>query len=387
MYNESIIIENLSRYPHQLYFFTEKAKEVRNYFENLLKVDINDNNKNVHEKQVKYNYEELAQKICVLTGHSQHYKNIHSMLKTKEALKVIVALMFKGFGWRNEIYEDFNIASNVYVQNTLATLHNLDLLYKEKGIKINHIFFETLEKMKGNNLRLSLHQAEIYFINDDFINFCSLLIDLFEFKSKRSKSFNFSISTVVKDSKNFMEKLDEIMTEELTKDERIRLSPSGVIYSTETIKSKQFKKELKQAVAELRVEKLEYKEKQNQLTEQEKGQLALVRQSNNALVLYQDQEKEEDWLSKFKKTKRPTTMYNGQEVNEKHILEDLKKYDLEIEESQTIIGIPELTKEKSIYDKGLYLSSAGIEDWENSIIKKTNDEQVDDFFKSLEDLK
>lgn len=350
MYDNSIVIENLSRYPHQLYFFTEEATKVREYFQSLNKVDINDNNNDVQEKQRKYNYEELAQKICVLSGHSQHYKSILSMIKTKEALKVIVALLFKGFGWKNEIYEDFNIASNVYVQNTLSTLHNLDLLYKEKGVKINQIYFEALEKMKGNNLRVSLHQAELYFINEDFIKFCSLLTDLFESKAKRSKSFRFSIGTVVNDSKNFLEKLDEIMDEELNLNERKKISPDGIVYYTETIKSKQFKKDMKKAIAELKLERLEAKEKQNLLTDQEKGQLALVRQSNNALVLYQGEE-EEDWLKKFKKTKKATITYNGEEVDEAQLMQKIAEKDKIIENTPLECGDLDVNQLKSMRKK------------------------------------
>lgn len=378
-----IIAENLpARYSHQLYFFGEDSNSIRQYFQDLIKVAINNNiNTNGHLEEYVYNYAELAQKIAVLTKNSKHYNNILSMLQTDEALKVIVALLFKGFGWRNEIYETFNISSKLYVETTLGTLQKISLLNKEKGIKLNHLFYEALTKIKNVNLGGSLSQADLYFINGDFIKFCSLVKDLFEFKARTSESFKFSLKSIIEDSQHFNDELDRIIDEESNQTSRKHFA-NGVYYETETIKSRQMKKDLKKAIAELKVEQLEAKEQQNLLSSSEAGQLAIYRESNNALALIPKNELSSD-IQKFKKTRKPTSLYNDQECNAEQIFDELKKQDQEIEKAETIIGKPEMAFEKSIFDNGIYLSVAAIEEWEQDSKPKTAEQEVDDLFASM----
>jgi len=378
-----MIAENLpQRYSHQLYFFGEESKSIIDYFYNLIEVDINNNNNtNGHLEEYVYNYAELAQKIAVLTKNSKHYNNILSMLQTDEALKVIVALLFKGFGWRNEIYETFNISSKLYVETTLGTLQKISLLNKEKGIKLNHIFYEALTKIKNVSLGGALSQADLFFINEDFIKFCSLVKDLFEFKARTSESFKFSLKSIIEDSQHFVQQLDFIIDEELNQTSRKHFA-RGVHYETETIKAKQMKKDLKKAVAEIKLERLEAKEQQNLLSNQEAGQLALVRESNNALALIPKNELSSD-IENFRKTRKATAFYNGQECNVDEILAAQAKRDKEIENTETIIGKPEMATEKSIFDNGVYLSKAAREEWEESSKPKSAEQEVDDLFASM----
>lgn len=378
-----MIAENLpQRYSHQLYFFREESNKIRQYFEDLNLVTIsNNNNTNGNLDEYVYNYAELAQKIAVLTKNSQHYNNIISMLKTDEALKVIVALLFKGFGWTNEIYESFNISSRLYVENTLGTLQKINLLNKEKGIKLNPIFYEALEKIKTTNLRNKLSQANLFFINEDFIKFCSLVKDLFEFKVRTSESFKFSLRSIIEDSKHFVERLDIIIEEEMSLNSRKHFS-GGIHYETETIKAKQMKKDLKKAVAEIKLERLEAKEQQNLLSNQEAGQLALVRESNNALALIPKNELSSD-IENFRKTRKATAFYNGQKCNVDEILAAQAKRDKEIEEAEIIIGVPEMACEPSIYDRGMFLSAEARKEFMQDSKPKSEDEKVDDLFASL----
>lgn len=375
------ILENLDKYKHQLYFFSNDAENIRLYFSGLL---LNNNNNNSPLNSTMFNYDELAQKIAVLTNKSQKYNLIVKMLKTDDALKIIIALLFKGFSWRNELYDHFNISSNLYVQNTLLTLQNLNLLIKEKGIKLNPYYFEAVENTKSNQIRKSLHQADLLYITKDFVKFCSLLKDLFEFKVNENESFRFSLQQIVDDCKAFKDNYDFVMEEELSLMERTR-KYDGVVYHTETIKSKMRKKEIKQAIAELKLEQLEAKEQQNILTHKESGKLALIRSSNNALVLVEENENK-DLIKKVRKLGKPITTYNGKEINYDP-LEEIRKQDKEIEKAETIIGKPEMQNEISIYDEGMFLSRAAIKEWEENEPKvnksKTAEDEVDDFFGSL----
>lgn len=376
------IIDNLERYKHQLYFFTDEAENIREYFSGLL--FINNNNYSPLNSSM-FNYDELAQKISVLTKKSQHYNLILKMLKTDDALKIVIAFLFKGFSWRNELYDHFNISSNLYVQNTLLTLQNLNLLVKEKGIKLNPYYFEAVENTKDSQIRKSLHQADIHYITEDYVKFCSLLKELFEFKVNDNESFRFSLRQIIDDCKKFKGAYDYVMEEELGLMERKRKTIDGITYHTKTIKARMHEKELKKALAEVKLEQLEAKERQNLLTEQESGKLALIRESNNALVLYQE-ESNEDILKKIKKLGKPITTYNGKEVNEDP-LELQRKLDEEIEKAETIIGKPEMQNEKSQFDNGLYLSASAIKEWEEEEKRnnkpKTAEEEVDEIFGNL----
>lgn len=371
------ILENLKKWEHQLYFFSNEAENIRLYFSGLL---LNNNNNNSPLNSTMFNYDELAQKIAVLTKKSQNYNLIVKMLRTDDALKIIIALLFKGFSWRNELYEHFNISSNLYVQNTLLTLQNLNLIVKEKGIKLNPYYFEAVENTKSSQIRKSLHQADILYITNDFVKFCSLLKELFEFKVKENESFRFSLKQIVDDCEAFKTNYDSVMEEELGLMERKRKSLNGITYHTETIRSQIHKKKMRQAIAEVKLEQLEEKEAQNLLTHKESTDLALIRTSNSAIVLYED-EKKEDLIKKVKKLGRPMITYSGEEI---------KKQDKEIEKAKTIIGKPEMQNEKSTFDNGLYLSEDARKEWEKKELQeqknnkqKTETEKVDDFFGNL----
>lgn len=373
------ILDNLDKYKHQLYFFSNDAENIRSYFSGLLFIN---NNNYSPLNSTMFNYDELAQKIAVLTKKSQNYNLIVKMLKTDDALKIIIALLFKGFSWRNELYEHFNISSNLYVQNTLLTLQNLNLLIKEKGIKLNPYYFEAVENTKDTQIRKSLHQADIYYITDGFVQFCSLLKELFEFKVNDNESFRFSLRQIIDDCKKFKAEYDFVMEEELGLMERKRRSPEGIVYHTKTIKGRMHEKELKKALAEMKFEQLENKEQQNLLTQEESGKLALIRASNNAMVLYQEEENE-NLLMKVKKLGKPITTYGGKEINFDP-LEEIKKQDKEIENAPTIIGIPEMANEPSVYDEGIYLSAAARKEWiELDVKPKTAEEEVEDLFASM----
>ena len=258
------------------------------------------------------------------------------------------------------------------------------MLVKEKGIKLNPYYFEAVENTKDTQIRKSLHQANIFFITEDFIKFCSLLKELFEFKIADNESFRFSLKQIIDDCKKFKFEYDNIMDEELNLMERKRRTDEGIIYNTKTIKAKVFEKELKKALYEVKLNALEHKEKQNLLTVKESGDLALLRDENKALQLY-DEKNVESLLKKVKKKGKPITIYNCKEVDFDP-LEKIRQQDLEIEKAPTIIGNQKLVSEPSIYDEGIYLSKNGLEEWEKGEeIKKTKSakEEADDFFNKI----
>ena len=375
-----MIAETSERYSHQLYFFSDEAKEIRDYFGGLL---YNTTTINDHQTKNLYNFDELSQKVAVLTQKSDCYKIINSMLKTENALKIVIALLFKGFSWTNELTNHFNISRKLYVTTTLHSLQKLNLIIKEKGIRLNPYYFEAIEKSNSVQIRKALHQTDMYYITDDFLKFCSLLKELFEYKVQESEAFRFSLRDIVEDAKKFQFFYDRIMDEETTLNEREHIADDGTLYVTETLRSKNIKKSLKIALNELKQEQLEAKEQQNLLSDHERGQLALIRESGTSLAVIEKDEQ----IEKYKKLKKPLHTYNGEEIrNPEKILEKQKKEDEQIEKAQTIIGNPKLSDEKSIFDGGLYLSESARKEWlqaEEKEKPKSAEEEFDAIFAGI----
>lgn len=337
-------------FKDQFYFLSDEAVKIREYLSSLKEPDINNNNNiNVQLNNSIYNYPELAQKVAVLTGKSQHYKNICVMLQTDEALKVILALLYKGFGWRNEIYETFNISSNLYVQNTLHTLHSLDLLTKSGGTELNDIFYDALLKIKNFNIGGGMQKAEIYYINEQFLKFCSLLKDLFEHKAKTSYSFINSLDKIIRDARWFNRELNKILDIELSLNRRGRVS-NGVYYETETIKRKKFNLEIQKA-------------------------------SSKSTDLVTIQSKEIQLFNKNNVSRKPIISHNGRLITEEDLKRKIHEYE-EFERAPTIIGNQELPHEESIFDSGVYLSRTGRAEYV-SISKQSPEKAIDMFFDQL----
>lgn len=332
IYNE---FKDNKKFNTQFYFFSEECIQIKNYFNQLYdKVVINNNNNNNdHFNEESFNYNKLAQQISVITNNSKHYKSIKAMIETDEALRVIVVLLFKGFSWTNEVLNDFNIDSKLYVVNTISTLKKLDLLTTSEGISLHPILFDAIKNSKSGEFRKSLHQAKIYFINPMFVKFCETLVELFEFKSKTTMGFSHSLMQTMKHSEIFSIQLREILEEELTQTTRRNIADNGMIYETDTILSQKINNNIKQALAEFKVEMLEQKQSQGLLTEQQNNQLTLYKETNNALAVFEESEPK-----KITKKGKPTITYNGKTYKDDSFLDAIKKQDKIIEKSKTILG-------------------------------------------------
>jgi len=272
------------RYKKQFFFLSKEIDLVKTYFSGLY----NNNNINDHFNTNNYDFKKLAQQISVLTNNSQHYDSIMSMLKTDEALKVIIIFLFKGFSWNNEIYNEFDISSKLYIVNTIATLNKLDLLISEKGISLHPILYDSIKKTKGIDVRKSLHQAKIYFINPMFIKFCELLTPLFEFKIKNSINTKHSLYQTMINTKMFTKKLESVIYEESNQLTRHHQDDSGLIYETKTLKAIESKSIIKKALSEVKVEFLENKREEGLLTNKQSKLLQLVNTSKNSLCILED---------------------------------------------------------------------------------------------------
>jgi len=356
------------KYSHQLFFLSKEVDKIKQYFIKLNKVVINNNNNNNdHFNQDGYNYDKLAQQISVLTNNSKHYNSIRCMINTDNALMIIIALLFKGFSWTNEILNDFSIDYKMYVVNTIATLKKLDLLISDDGVSLHPILFDAIKQSKNSHFRKSLHQAKIYFITPLFIRFCETLTDLFEYKLKNSSNFRHSLSQIIKHSDIFNNKMNKILYDEETLSYRNHQSEEGVPYITPTLRTKYFQKLLLEV-------------------NNNKNKDIVLTNTNKSIILSKDQID----IINFKKTYRPTTEYNSKKLTEEeynNIILKRMEYDNEINECDIIKGDSKITNQiprdingKEI--KSMFLSKKEAAKWIEPI--KTENEKVLDFLSSLE---
>jgi len=376
-------IDSNSKYFDQLYFLSDEVKCIKSHFS----VHYNNNN-NEHFIEDLYNYDKLAQQICVITKKSQHYKNVKIMLETDEALKVIIALLFKGFSWNNELLKDFNVDQNNYVQNTLRTLRKIDVLVSVDGKNVHHILFDAIKKSKSGDFRKALHQANLYFINPLFVKFCECLKDLFEHKLQTSMNFKHTLRQTIEHSQYFVNELERIMNIEQTQLSRYEKSEDGVVYEVDTIKSINFQKDLKEAIAEHKLNLLQKRRDDGTLTHHQSRELDLVTTQNSSLALIP-----EDDISMYKRTKKVCTTINGKLMNEieiKDFIEKQKLNDISISRSKTIIGDQKLASQtiSEIWQQpvsGLYISKKALmEEGLRESKPKTNEEECEVLFASLE---
>ena len=371
---------------HQLYFFSKEAEEVRGFFQELNLVGINNNNNNnTHFIQNYFNYDELAQKICVLTKKSDKYNLVNSMLKTDDALKIIMALLFKGFSWRNELFNHFNVSHTMYIKKTLGTLQSLKLVVKEKGDSLNQYYFEAITKSTSYQTRKAIHQADMYYITKEFVEFCSLLKDLFKFKVEESTTFQFTLKAVINDAKKFEIFYNRIMEEEHTNYLRTKKDETGVIYQTETLKSKDSNKKILNGLSQFKKEILLEKKEKNLLSNSEKKQLQLFEKKGSLAVLSE----ENPTLSNIILNRNTTTTYNGENANFDEIMKKQADLDKEYEKIPLEIGTPNFDKlvQKNIHGETISeykLSKEGIKEYEGSIPKKSENKEIDDLFARLE---
>lgn len=359
-------MKTYDKYEYQLFYFSEKAIKIRNYFGVLF---INNNNNKCTPNEDNYNFAELSQKISVLTKKSRHYNLINKMIANEEALKVIVALLYKGFGWTNEIYETFNISKKGYVQKTLHTLQTLNLIVKENGLKINPYYHEALEFSKDKNLSKSLHQSEIYYITNEFVEFCELLSDLITFKVNTSTPFKFSLKNIVEDAKIFEDIYMNILNQEKSQFLRTKKTNEGVEYQQETIKAR----ELRKALLEFKQELLKSKNSLGLLTDYQKQELVVLSNQSSQLAIIDDQ------VKSFRKNKKAIISYTPQ------LKDDEYMNDEEMEKSELVVGDPTLANEtaKTLNGQeihGYYLSKKGLEEYHK------NSRQEDEFQKGLDFL-
>jgi len=364
------MVNNSFKYEKQLFIFSDEVKKAKSYFSVLL---FNNNNNNVHQIKDSFDYEELVHKICILTKQNKHYKLIKQLVKTDEALKVIVALLFKGFSWTREIYQEFNISSNLYVQNTLLTLQRLDLINKESGQKLHPILFDSMRKAKNGQIRKQLHQAEIFFITPEFIEFCTLLKPLFEARVNNSRSFRYSLENVIDSSKIFEKQYKEIIDQEETQFTRKEITDEGIEYETETLKAK----EIKKAVAEFRVELLEKKEAQKQLSEKEKGELAVIKENPLALI-------EKDNILTLDKAQIKRDLAEAE-----RILTNQERIDQDIEQAPLTIGEVNLRGKKldsQYWGTSFKLSPQSAKEYEELARQQEQEDNEDEGMKFLNSL-
>lgn len=309
---------------HNQFIFSKEAKELRVKFSGVL----NNIYYTPENKENNFNTKTLTKKICNSLKKPELHNDLLQIIEQPEALKVLLAFFLKGFTWNREIRERFTVANTFFVDKTMSTLKKHRLVIQESGEDIHPHYFEIIKKCNQNQFRKSLGQAQFLFLTPDLIKLGFSLYEYYTYLIETDLGVGKSLKSVIKNTQIFIKEYERIEREESTRMTRRHITDDGILYEVETDIYKSFQEDLKQSLAELRVERLEKKAQQKQLTDQQCKALAEVKEHNNPLAIMPKSD-----IEKYKETGRISTTLNGKKLSaleEQEYFNNFKKQEEEI---------------------------------------------------------
>lgn len=258
--------------------------------------------------------------------------------------KVFLVLYFKGFSWKKELQNEFNI-SNSIVSKALQILEENGYVIAKDFWSLELDAQEAIKRLNAGYSYLLKSHPKIYTLSIEGKEEggYAILDDLNE-RAKTNSSLQATIQFIKDKTKAYNILLKEFDELENTQFSRKRIDHStGVLYETPTKKQKQFKFELKKALEDIKLEKLENK-KQNLLSSDEKKELVVL-QKNKEVTRKREIESTQ---KKYKKKDYNKNLYNGQEIGNIEFDEKLKKENIDDEPTKIGIDLVEVEKEHAI---------------------------------------
>lgn len=321
-------------------------------------------------------------------------KDLLKILDDKEMLKIFLVFCIKGFTWTNELRNYFNISgdrkewTNQKISNCVDNLASLGFII---NIHYTHIEDDIVQEyismsMSDNFSNWLNPNGKIYVITKEGLFWGNHIKKYIKNLIFTNRSFFNSYKSVIRVTTAYIDFTNETQEEEDTNYVRRIKSPFENIYIQKKTrffhKTQQEHLEVKKEFFPAYVKRQEY---QGHLTESTKNQLVVL--ENNQLVAYVD-----PVVDKYKKTRIPTTTYNGQSINEKHLFDELHARDEEIKSSPTTLNgftkkdlnkrskkLPLSVSGKPI--KGYYFTPKAYDDL--GYEKKTEEQKCEDFLSML----
>ena len=191
--------------------------------------------------------------------------------KFREYLKVYLVLKHRGHSWKRELQNSFSIADSI-VHEGLKVLEKDGFIISKDIWSLDLDMQEVIKRQNGAYFEQSKRYPKIYVLNQDEIRteWFNVMKEDIEKLIKDDGSMIHTIDLIANMKKGTDKLLREFKNIENNQYERRRFTDSNVLFITETKKTKEFKKNLKQAILEFKQERLQSKKK---LKEKERNQL------------------------------------------------------------------------------------------------------------------
>ena len=252
--------------------------------------------------------------------------------------KVFLVLYFKGFSWKKELQNEFNI-SNSIVTKALQILEENGYIIAKDFWSLDLDSQEAIKRLNAGYSYLIQRHPKIYTLSVEGREEGGyVILEELKKKAKVHSSLQATIEFVKNKTKAYNLLKKEFEKEEDSLFSRRRIDhTTGIMYETPTKRRKKFLAELKEAFLELKKEKLLIMEDRKELTNNRKKDLILA---NNELVKI-------DYEIKYKKRDFNRIKYNGKDISNRDSVEIENKINENIDKEPVVLGkdLSEIEKE------------------------------------------
>ncbi len=223
-----------------------------------------------------------------------------------EYFKVFLVLFMKGFSWKKELQNDFNISSSV-INKAIELLERRGFIITKDFWSLDLDSQECIRRLNGAYSYLIKTHPKIYTLSIEGTQYGKNVVGNYKQEAKNNSSLRATIEFITEKVRAYQLLKNRFEKEENSLLPRKRVDfDTGIIFETDTKKKMEFEKELKIASLNLKKEVLESK-KQNLLSDKQKNEL-MVLTSKNPLEIVET-EKKQDFDSRNK------VIYNSSLLN------------------------------------------------------------------------
>jgi len=205
---------------------------------------------------------------------AEYYDMYGKIMKNMNYLKLTIILGIKGFSWRTELEQTFDI-SNKDIQGYKEMMKDKGFMLTQPFIDLPEPQFLATIRTRSNSFYAQRDKITVMALSpegEEFVN--RSMADVGKLINNRT-DLRHQYDQIQRKTLAFQEAIKKVMQQEDSVDRRIKY-PDGTIVYRDGIKHSNFKKELAQAGREAKLEYLQEKKQQNLLTDKESNQLILI---------------------------------------------------------------------------------------------------------------
>jgi len=196
-----------------------------------------------------------VEKIEKSENLADFYRVRDYILGKDSRLRVFLILFLKEITWRNELKETFDIHPSHFEEIFEFFKANNMMIFKPL-IEVDNLLFETVIKQQSIHFYSQRDKVKMYTLTPKGRIYGENMMDDIERLTSTNFTLQIYVNEIIKKTENHRKILLNIRNKELNNNTRTIVYPDGFIEIRETLKSKNFKKEIKTASLELKKELL-----------------------------------------------------------------------------------------------------------------------------------